>query len=157
MTRKNALLSSCLVWVFICLAISGLGAWVSTAHIDSWYMALHKPPFNPPAWLFGPVWTTLYIMIGIAGGFIWQKRKQQPTLFRLYCLQLVFNFAWSFIFFGAQSISTALIDIALLWVILLCLLITAFRNNKKSAYLLLPYFLWVSFASILNASLWYLN
>ena len=147
----------CLVFVVICLAISGIAGWVTSAHIASWYEQLVQPVFRPPNWLFGPVWTVLYILIGISGGLLWQQRKAQPAAMRCYFLQLIFNFAWSFIFFGMQNIGLALIDIIILWALILLTILYSARVSKAVVCMLLPYFLWVTFATTLNASLWVLN
>lgn len=151
------LLLTCLLWVICCLIISGLSGWVSVSHIAGWYQTLNQPSFSPPSWVFGPVWTALYITIGIAGGLLWQKRRQDPLLFLGFSLQLAFNFLWSFIFFVAESIVWALVDILALWVSLLCLIVLLARKRKNIAWLLSPYFLWVSFAAILNYAIWHLN
>lgn len=148
---------SCLVFIIICLAISGIAGAVTSAHIASWYEHLNQPAFRPPNWLFAPVWTVLYILIGVAGGYIWQARKTAPKLWWVYLLQLIFNFAWSFIFFGQQMIGLALIDIVLLWLSILLTLCYSYKSAKVAFYCFIPYFLWVSFATTLNFSLWILN
>lgn len=157
MIRNRHIILPCLIGVLICLLIAGIEGWITTANTSQWYYALRKPPFNPPSFVFAPVWTVLYIMIGIAGGLIWSRREEHRVLFICFLLQLFFNFLWSFLFFAAESISWALIDIILLWVTLLMTLIYAYRSYKVVAYWLTPYFLWVSFAAILNVSLWILN
>ncbi|MDF1654885.1 MAG: tryptophan-rich sensory protein [Coxiellaceae bacterium] len=155
--NKKKLALSCLVWVVICLIISGLSGWASATHVNTWYITLHKPWYQPPAWIFGPMWTLLYIMIGISGGLLWHNRHTHPGAVKVYILQLAFNFAWSFIFFVGQAIGWALIDIAILWLTIGWTMIVSFRSSKSAAWLLIPYWLWVSFATLLNASLWFLN
>lgn len=148
---------SCLAWVVICLVISGIAGWVTGDNIAGWYTPLQKPSFNPPSWIFGPVWTVLYIMIGIAGGLLWTMRDTHPAAFWVYVLQLVFNFAWSFIFFGAHQIGWAYVDILLLWVSIILTIVFAFNASKVAAMLLVPYLGWVTFACVLNFMLWRLN
>ena len=147
----------CLVGVVICLAIAGLWGWVTAASVSTWYQQLHQPSFTPPDWLFGPVWTVLYIMIGMAGGLLWQQRQASPHALTIYIVQLLLNFSWSFIFFGAQKIGWAAVDIVLLWLSIAITLWLARRASKTACWLLVPYFLWVSFAMILNITLWMLN
>lgn len=157
MNKNKYVFISCSVGVLLCLLISGIEGWVTSTSINQWYSGLNKPPFNPPDFVFGPVWTALYIMIGIAGGLIWSKRNQHPRLLSLFILQLFFNFLWSFLFFLWESIGWALVDITLLWITLLIVVIDAYRHYKVVAYWLMPYLIWVSFAALLNFSLWLLN
>lgn len=148
---------SYLVWIASCLAISALIGWLSSSHITGWYQTVQKPWFNPPAWIFSPVWTALYITIGIAGGYLWHYRKQYTLLFIIFILQLFFNFAWSFFFFIGQSIGWAFIDIIALWLSLSLFIKLGFKQKPVLAWLLLPYLVWVSFAMILNSFIWHLN
>lgn len=157
MNKISRNLTPCLIGVIICLVIAGIEGWVTAANTSQWYYALNKPSFNPPSEVFAPVWSVLYIMIGIAGGLIWQQRQKHPKLLAWFALQLLFNFLWSFLFFAAESIGLALIDILLLWISLLATLIYSYRHYRPAAYWLTPYFLWVSFAAVLNFSLWLLN
>ena len=147
----------CVIAVIVCLVISGFTGWFSSEHISGWYQALNQPSFNPPSWVFAPVWTVLYIMIGIAAGLLWQERKKFPLLFIFFMLQLVFNFAWSFIFFMGENISWALIDILALWFCLSVVVVLSFLRYKIIGWLLLPYLFWTSFAAILNYAIWWLN
>lgn len=155
--NNNQLFWSCGLWVVICLVISALAGWVSAEHAAGWYSTINKPSFNPPKEIFAPIWTTLYLMIGIAGGLIWCQRKHCPALLSWFIVHLLLNFAWSFIFFNAQSILWALVDIVMLWASLLITLVYAYRCEWRAGLLLTPYFLWVSFAVILNAALFHLN
>lgn len=148
---------ACFFWIALCLIIAAISGWVTSHNITPWYSSLQKAFFNPPAWLFGPVWTVLYIMIGIAGGLLWANRKKDPRVFYFYVLQLCLNFAWSFVFFGAHLIGWAFIEIIVLWLSILTTMVLAYRSNIAACWLLIPYFVWVSFASVLNFSLWYLN
>jgi len=148
---------ACSASIIICLIIASLSGWITSHSVQSWYLSLNKPPFNPPQWIFAPVWITLYIMIGISGGILWLNRQAHKPAFYFFLIQLIFNFAWSFIFFGAHQIGLALVDILLLLTFIILTIIFAFRSNKIAAWLLVPYLLWVSFACILNIFLWKLN
>lgn len=148
-----------IVSIAVCLAV-GLGAGMFTsANINSWYVFLHKPPLNPPNWLFAPVWTLLYILMGIASWLIWRLQpsdKRNNTLL-WFALQLVLNFLWSFIFFGAHAIGWALADIVLLWIVLWVCLRRFKQLNATAGWLFVPYLLWVSFAVYLNTAILVLN
>lgn len=154
---RYSLLSSCLIWVVICLMSSGLISWVSSSHISGWYQTLIQPSLSPPKWVFAPMWTALYVTIGIAGGLLWQDRKKYPGFFFLFILQLIFNFSWSFIFFMGENIRWAMVDIFVLWLSILFIIILGFAQKKIIGWLLLPYLLWVSFAMALNYYIWRLN
>lgn len=156
-TLNKSTVFSCLIWVVICLAISGIAGWVTEHNIADWYVHLNKPSFNPPNWVFGPVWTVLYIMIGITGGLLWQRRQSHRKAFALFVIQLVLNFIWSFLFFGMQNPGLAAIDIIALWLFIALTIVYTWPALKSWTLLLLPYFLWASFACILNISIWMLN
>jgi tryptophan-rich sensory protein len=149
-----------IVSLLITLVI-GITASVFTApQIPGWYSTLHKPSFNPPSWLFAPVWTIIYIMIATAAYLVWQRREQTP-LYRIttvvYSTQLLLNFSWSIIFFGLHQIFGALVVIILLWFVIIVNAICFAKISKAAGWLLLPYLLWVSFASVLNFSIFLLN
>lgn len=142
-----------------CLAISAIGGWITAQSVGTWYQTLRKPSFNPPNWVFAPVWTALYVAIAIAGWRIWRKRGifGAPAAMATYALQLVLNLAWSFLFFGGRMIGAALADIL---VLLVAILVNAalFRPiDRIAAWLLAPYAAWVAFATLLNLALWRLN
>lgn len=148
----------------ISILIVGIVAYLSSlANINSiptWYESLAKPSFNPPNWIFGPVWTILYLMIGIALFLVWAskiKPQKKTTVYWVFGIQLFLNGIWSLIFFGAHQIFLALIVIALLWISIILNMLAFYKISKASAYLLVPYWLWVSFASVLNFSIWMLN
>jgi tryptophan-rich sensory protein len=127
--------------------------------IEGWYRALQRPEWNPPDWLFAPVWTSLYILMGVACYLIWIKAPsaQRRDAMVLYFVQLALNFTWSFLFFRMHQPGSAFAEIILLW---LCILLTIFafaRLNRLAAWLLVPYISWVSFAAILNYTIWQLN
>ncbi|SNS30785.1 TspO and MBR related proteins [Belliella buryatensis] len=139
--------------------VSGvLGALVTVSSVGSWYQTINKPSFNPPSWVFGPVWTTLYIMIGISLYLIWKSNHpfKQRALW-LFGIQMVLNALWSPAFFGLESPLLGLIVIIPLWISILACIKLFKPISNTAAYLFIPYFLWVSFASLLNASIWYLN
>jgi len=137
----------------ICLGAGILGSFFTVSSIPNWYVTLNKPFFSPPNWVFGPVWTILYILMGYSLYLVWKKKKV-PSVF---WLQLILNASWSIIFFGMKNPGLALIDIALLWVAIVLTIKSFYKISKSAAYLLIPYLLWVSFASILNISIWLLN
>jgi translocator protein len=120
-----------------------------------WYAGLAKPPFNPPNWLFAPVWTVLYVLIAIAGWRVWDRGLVRPQQF--WWAQLVLNFLWSPAFFGFQGMATALAVIILLLVAIVAFIKASWNAERTAAALFLPYLLWVAFATLLNASLLYLN
>jgi benzodiazapine receptor len=141
------------------LLIGGISGFATATSINDWYVGINKPSFNPPNYLFGPVWTTLYILMGISFFMILQSpvnefRKKAVAIF---CIQLLLNFCWSFIFFKFQLLGFAFIEIILMWISIVTMIIIFFEINKKAALLQIPYLLWVSFASVLNGSIWFLN
>jgi translocator protein len=121
-----------------------------------WYASLNKPSWNPPGWIFGPVWTVLYLMMATAAWLVWKTCGWGMAL-RFYGIQLVFNAAWTPLFFGAQQTGWALVDIIAMWVSILVTMIAFFRVNKTAGGLMVPYFAWVSFAMVLNYTLWRMN
>ena len=128
--------------------------------IAGWYALLQKPSFNPPAGLFAPVWSTLYVLIAIDAYMVWQKRDSTPaykTTATIYIIQLLLNFFWSIIFFGMHQILGALIIITLLWISIILNIIWFGKFSKLAAWLLVPYLLWVSFAGMLNLNIYLLN
>jgi benzodiazapine receptor len=146
-------------FIILCLAVSGAGGVITATSVDTWYQALEKPPFNPPDWVFAPVWTALCILMGIAAWRVWRLRtfKAARAAFSVFGVQLCLNLAWSFLFFGLQRIDLALVEI----VILLCAIVTNtimfWRVERLAGLLFVPYAAWVACATILNVSLWLLN
>ena len=149
-----------LVAVAVCLFVGFLSSFATQSSISDWYVTLNKPSFNPPNWIFAPVWSTLYVLMGVAAGIVWSKgfyHKWVKTALYHFIFQLIFNVAWSIAFFGIRRPDYALLIIIIL-LILILLTIKWFRVvNKTAALLMIPYLLWVSFASILNYSIWQLN
>ena len=142
--------------IVACLAVGGLGGWVTVAAVAEWYPTLVKPTWSPPSWLFGPVWTVLYIMMAVAAWLVWRAGKAKTAL-SLFALQLTFNCVWSFLFFGARSPGLALIDNVFMWLAILATIIAFQRKSSAAALLMVPYLAWVSFAAALNAAIWSLN
>jgi benzodiazapine receptor len=122
-----------------------------------WYEGLRKPPLNPPNWVFGPVWSALYLIIAVAGWLVWRTRPGSAKPLALWGSQLVLNAAWSLLFFGFRLPGLALLEILLLLAFLLATTISFFQVRALAGVLLLPYAAWVCFAAYLNAGLWYLN
>ncbi len=144
-----------------------IGSFFTVSVIPNWYSTLVKPALNPPAWVFGPVWTILYALMGISLFLIWKQHSnilENVRMLRIwrigvaaFFVQLFLNAIWSIIFFGLQNPGWALVDIVLLWLAIVWTMVVFYKISKPAAYLLLPYFLWVSFASYLNFAIWFLN
>ncbi|KKU13858.1 MAG: Integral membrane protein [Parcubacteria group bacterium GW2011_GWC2_45_7] len=137
-----------------------IGSVFTVSAIQNWYASLVKPVLNPPAWVFGPVWTTLYLLMGIAVFLVWRyglNRKDVKIALFIFGVQLILNALWSIIFFGLHSPLWAFVNIILLWLTILWTIIVFFKISRPAAYLFLPYILWVSFAMYLNYAIWILN
>lgn len=137
-----------------------IGSVFTTPSIAGWYVTLTKPALNPPAWVFGPVWTTLFALMGIAAFLIWKKgleRRDVKIALGMFVGQLVLNTLWSIIFFGLRSPGGALIEIIFLWFAILATIVAFAKISKPAAWLLVPYIAWVSFAGYLNFTIWMLN
>ncbi len=146
--------------VLLCLLIGFLSSVATQSSIDTWYVALKKPSFTPPNWLFPVVWIILYIMMGIAAGIVWSKgfyHKWVKTALYHFGFQLLLNAAWSIFFFGMRNPLIALVDILALFILLLFTIRWFKVVNSTAAYLLIPYLIWVAFATALNFSIWQLN
>ncbi|MCB0688059.1 MAG: tryptophan-rich sensory protein [Saprospiraceae bacterium] len=149
-----------LIAVVTCLLIGYLGSFATIVALEEWYPTLVKPSFNPPNSIFGPVWTILYILMGLAVALIWHsgwEKEKVKNAILVFIFQLVLNGFWSMIFFGMHSIGGALFIIVVLWILILLCIIRFYPINKFASFLMIPYLLWVSFATILNASIYYLN
>jgi len=149
-----------LISVALPLLVGGLSGFATARGVQEWYPSLTKPPFNPPSWVFGPVWTLLYVMMGVAAYLVWQKGWESETVrvaLALFLVQLILNGLWSVLFFGMQSPALAFAEILLLWVAIAGTIVWFWRVSPTAGILLLPYIAWVSFAAVLNGSLWYLN
>lgn len=145
--------------ILLPLLVGGAGGYATASNIATWYVTLHKPFFNPPNYLFAPVWTCLYVLMGISFFMVLQSPVSalRTKAIRVFCIQLFLNFWWSFIFFQFHLLGVALVEILLMWLAILTMIITFKKVNATAAYLQVPYLLWVSFATVLNASLWWLN
>jgi len=146
--------------IIICLAAGFIGSLFTTTGPDSWYSSINKPSFNPPGWLFGPVWTFLFILMGISLFLILKQGFSNPaakTALLIFAAQFILNILWSALFFGMQSPLAAFIEIVILWIFILWTIIAFYPISRPAAYLLIPYILWVSFAAILNFSIYMLN
>lgn len=149
-----------LISIIVCLTVGVVGGVVTSPQIPAWYASLRKPVFSPPNWVFAPVWTLLYFLMGISVFLIWQKgeeKKKVKKALGVFAGQLGLNFLWSIFFFGLRSPILGLIDILFLWGMIIWAVEVFYPLNKTAALLLLPYFLWVSFASVLNAVVFFLN
>ena len=147
--------------VIICLSVGYLSGMVTREAITTWYPTLVKPSFNPPNWIFAPVWTSLYVMMGIAAGLVWNQIASNEVAvtkaLQFFGIQLVLNVLWSYLFFGMHNLMLATIEVVLLWLLIFENYSQFAKINKTASYLLLPYLAWVSFASVLTASIWWLN
>jgi len=138
--------------------IGGVGALVTISSVGSWYQTIDKPFFTPPSWVFGPAWTTLYLLMGIALFLIWKSdHPSKKTALWVFGIQLVLNGIWSPAFFGLESPILGLVVILPLWILIVVCIKVFFPIHKTASYLMVPYLLWVSFATALNAGIWYLN
>lgn len=143
-------------FVALCLAVAALGGFATFQSVAEWYPTLNKPSWTPPSWLFGPVWTLLYIMMAVAAWLVWRAGEARAAMI-LFGAQLLLNLAWSFLFFGARSPVLGLIDIVALWLAIAATIFAFAMRSRLAAFLMLPYLCWVSFATALNASIWMLN
>ncbi|WP_086475909.1 MULTISPECIES: TspO/MBR family protein [Arenibacter] len=146
--------------VAICLLVGFLSSFATQSSVNEWYVELNKPWFNPPNWIFAPVWTLMYILMGIAAGIVWAKGFYHiwvKTALYHFGIQLLFNALWSIIFFGFNNTFGALLVIITLLVLLIFTIKWFKVVNKTAAYLLIPYLLWVCFATVLNYKIWELN
>jgi len=147
--------------VVTCLVIGYFSGMVTRSAIVTWYPTLVKPSFNPPNWIFAPVWSMLYIMMGVAAGLVWNRIDFEKELVKkaliLFAIQLALNALWSYLFFGLKNPMLAGIEIVLLWLMIFETYSKFVKINKIAGYLFIPYLLWVSFAMVLNGSIWWLN
>jgi translocator protein len=146
--------------ILICESAGIIGSLFTRPAIPGWYAGLTKSPFNPPGWIFGPVWVTLYALMGIAAWLVYEKGKGREGVKKalaVFIAQLVLNTLWSIMFFGVHNILAAVTIIVALWILILAAIVLFHRISKPAAWLLAPYLLWVSFAAFLNISLYVLN
>jgi tryptophan-rich sensory protein len=158
MTGRNGLVLA--GFIALCLTVGALGGWITAPAVAEWYPTLNKPAWNPPDWLFAPVWTTLYVLMAVAAWLVWQRGQQGAAItgaMVLFFSQLMLNLAWSFLFFGARQPGTAFMEILMLWAALLATIVAFWRISRPAGLLLLPYIAWVSFAALLNYTVWQMN
>ncbi len=141
----------------ICFSAAGLGLLATTPNIATWYAGLAKPNWNPPNWIFGPVWTFLYISMAVAAWLIWRNSGLWQWPLALFAVQLILNAAWSWIFFGIHMPGTAFIEVVILFAAILLTTVAFWPRSLAAGILMLPYLGWVGFASVLNFTIWRLN
>lgn len=140
--------------------VSGfLGSVFTSSSVKTWYLTINKPSWNPPSWLFAPVWTTLFIMMGVALYLVWSEKPEVKikTALKIFAVQLILNTLWSFFFFGMGNFWLAFVEIIVLWIAILFTILSFGKINKTAAWLLVPYILWVTFASYLTFTIASLN
>lgn len=149
-----------IICLVVPLAVGFLGSMSTRSAIDTWFPALERPAFSPPDWVFAPVWTILYIMMGIAAFLVWrsgmQSRYVAPALVA-FAVQLGLNFLWPELFFGRRQLLLGLVDIIALWAMIVVTMVLFFKVSRVAGLLMIPYLAWVTFASVLNFELWRLN
>ena len=158
--NKIRLIGGLIFWLGICYITAWLGAQVSPGIASAeWYQSINKPSWNPPSWVFGPVWTVLYTMMGIAAWIVWKEYgfKKAGAALALFFIQLVLNGLWSQIFFGMQQIGWALFEIVVLLTAIILTTILFFKKSKPAGWMMVPYIAWVGFATVLNGAIWWLN
>ncbi|MDD5568905.1 MAG: tryptophan-rich sensory protein [Candidatus Pacebacteria bacterium] len=159
MTKKLSNIIALIGFIIFPLFVGFLSAFFAGGSFAETYAVLEKPFFSPPAWLFQPIWIILYILMGVAAFLIWQKKEEKnikPAII-VFLAQLFLNYLWSIIFFGLGNFYLALIDIVLLWIVIIINIVVFYKISKPAAWLLVPYLLWVTFASVLNYMVWRLN
>lgn len=155
-TRKNQWLVLA-GFILVPLAVGMIGGLATAPSIESWYRTIAKPDWTPPDWVFGPVWTILYIMMGVAAWLVWKTRDRVAPAMALFGVQLALNLAWSLLFFGARSPGLALIEVVFLWTSVLLTMLAFFGRQSTAGWLFVPYLAWVSFAAMLNFAIWSMN
>jgi len=157
---KQGLVIKVIISLAVTFSAPVIASLVTDPAASNWYANLNKPSFNPPGWIFGPVWTVLYILMTVSAALVWYRglpgQKVRMAL-ALYIVQLVLNALWTPIFFGLQMPLLAFIDIVLLWAAILITVLAFLRVSRYAALLMAPYLIWTTFAAVLNFTLWYLN
>ncbi len=145
--------------ILIPLLVGGISGYYTATSITNWFVTLNKPSFNPPNYLFGPVWTLLYILMGVSIYIALNKSKAENKnkIIFVFAFQLILNFIWSFIFFKYHNLGLAFIEIILMWFSIVYMIFIFYKTSKIAALVNIPYLVWVSFASVLNGAIWYLN
>jgi translocator protein len=145
-----------IVLLILCFAVAVVGGWATAPNIPNWYAGLAKPPWTPPGWIFGPVWSVLYLTMALAAWLVWRRGNPVAPM-TLFSIQLAFNAAWSWLFFGLHSPGAAFIDVLLLWIAIATTTVVFWRRSTLAGVLFVPYLIWVSFAAALNFAIWRLN
>ncbi|MEO6326291.1 MAG: TspO/MBR family protein [Thermoanaerobaculia bacterium] len=147
------------LFIALCLGAEGLGALATFSAVRTWYPTLAKPPWTPPGWLFGPVWTVLYLAMAVAAWLVWRRAGPGAVgaALTIFAVQLALNIAWSFLFFGLRNPVAGLVDIVLLWVAVVATTVVFWKISPVAGWLLVPYIAWVTFATALNAAIVRLN
>ena len=148
-----------IIWIAVSFCAGLIGSRFTGPAVASWYADTNKPAWTPPNFLFGPVWSALYLMMGVAAWLVWRKAgfSGAPGAIVLFGLQLIANAAWSWIFFGLRRFDLAFFEIVILWALILATVVAFWRHDARAGLLLLPYMVWVSYASALNLAIWRLN
>jgi len=148
-----------IICLLVPLMIGGFSGYLSASGVNDWYLTINKPSFNPPSWVFGPVWTVLYLVMGYSFYLVWKAEPSSArnTVIGLFILQLTLNFLWSLIFFRWHLMGLAFAEIVVLWVVIAYMALKMHPVSPLAAWLQVPYLLWVGFASVLSGSLWWLN
>lgn len=156
---KRSDITKLVISIVIPLALGAIAGRFTAQAVPEWFALLNRPSFSPPNWLFGPVWTVLYILLGISLFLIWKQipSKERNKALWIFSIQMFLNFIWSFVFFYFNQIGLALIVIIGLWISIVFMLISFYKLKPLAAYLNIPYLLWVTFASVLNAAYFILN
>ena len=142
--------------VVVCLSVAGIGGLATAPNIPTWYAGLAKPAWTPPGWIFGPVWSFLYLSMAVAAWLVWRRGNALVPM-TLFAVQLTFNMAWSWLFFGQHSPGAAVIDVVLLWAAIAATMLVFWFRSTIAGLLFMPYLAWVSFAAVLNFTIWRLN
>ncbi len=158
-TKALGNITGLIVFLVLCLLVGGIGGAITSSSVDTWYQTLQKPVFNPPDWLFAPVWTSLYIMMAIAAWRVWRRVGLRTgwMAFSVFFLQLGLNLVWSFLFFGLNRIDLALLEIIILLTVIIMNALLFWRIERLAGLLFVPYVIWVFYASLLNFSLLMMN
>ena len=156
-TSRRHSVAGLAVAIVICLGVSAVGGLVTSTSVGSWYQTLDRPSWNPPGWVFGPVWLTLYTMMAVAVWDVWRSPGRTRRAVALFAVQLALNLGWSVLFFGLRSPGLALVEIVLLFAFIVATTLEFKRHRPRAAGLMLPYLVWTGFASVLNAAIWWLN
>ncbi len=160
MNNKPSLTIKLIISILLCIGLGSIGGIATASSIDTWYATVNKPSFNPPNWIFAPVWTTLFTLMGIAAALVWHEgidKKMVKKALIFFGVQFVLNMIWSWLFFGMQNPKLAFFEIIILWIFIFLTIRAFFGIKNTSGWLLVPYILWVSFAAFLNFSIWQLN